>query len=142
MVIAKAVNANGTDPLTLYAGIEEATSPSGSRSRAPAPGQVRAADVNPYTLYSKLVGLTTTTPHGGTTTPIPSPPSSSPRARASTIWCAAELNSLMGKSALSSADKQRLQQHFDAIRDVEVTMGTMGADLHEDRAVARRRSTR
>ena len=40
MVIAKAVNASAADPLTLYAGnARTATSPSGSRSRAPA--QVR-----------------------------------------------------------------------------------------------------
>ncbi len=39
----------------------------------------------------------------------------------------AELNSLMNSSALSSADKLRCKQHFDSIRDIEVTMGTMGA---------------
>ena len=33
----------------------------------------------------------------------------------------------MGNTALSSADKLRLKQHFDCIRDVEITMGTMGA---------------
>ncbi len=86
MVIAKAVN-GGIDPLTLYAGsksyIAERISFKGSGA-----GQVRAADVNPYTLYSKLVGLTTTTRSGMARRPIRSPPSSSPRARASTIWCA------------------------------------------------------
>jgi hypothetical protein len=30
-------------------------------------------------------------------------------------------------SVLSSADKQRLQQHFEAIRDIEVSMGNMAA---------------
>ena len=44
----------------------------------------------------------------------------------------------MGNTALSSADKQRLQQHFDSIRDVEVTMGNMGHDLHAGRPVHRR----
>jgi hypothetical protein len=34
----------------------------------------------------------------------------------------AELNSLMQNSKLSAADVQRLKQHFDSIRDVEVTM--------------------
>ncbi|HEY7374066.1 MAG TPA: DUF1552 domain-containing protein, partial [Polyangia bacterium] len=38
----------------------------------------------------------------------------------------AELNSLMGNAALSADDKQRLKQHFDSIRDVEVTMGNAG----------------
>jgi hypothetical protein len=36
-----------------------------------------------------------------------------------------ELKSLMGNSALSSADKQRLQQHHDSIRDAENTMTGM-----------------
>ena len=59
MVVAKAVNPNGADPLTLYAGnkkngyIAERISFKGGGA-----GQVRAADDNPYTLYSKLVGLT------------------------------------------------------------------------------------
>ena len=65
MVIAQAVNANAADPLTLYAGgknyIAERIS-----FKAGGAGQVRAADVSPYKLYSKLVGLTTTT-GGGTT---------------------------------------------------------------------------
>ena len=39
----------------------------------------------------------------------------------------AELNSLVGNSALSSADKLRLKQHFDCIREIENTMGTIGA---------------
>src|SRR5215510_11958140 len=59
MHIAKLVNANAADPLTLYAGnkkngyIAERIS-----FKAGGAGQVRPADDNPYTLYSKLVGLT------------------------------------------------------------------------------------
>ena len=34
----------------------------------------------------------------------------------------AELKSLMGTTALSAADKLRLQQHFDSIRDAEVKL--------------------
>ena len=37
-----------------------------------------------------------------------------------------ELTSLMNNSALSSDDKQRLQLHFDSIRDLEVAMGNAG----------------
>jgi hypothetical protein len=42
-----------------------------------------------------------------------------------------ELHGLMGNSRLSSDDKQRLQQHFDSIRDLEVNMGGMGGELVE-----------
>jgi hypothetical protein len=37
-----------------------------------------------------------------------------------------ELNSLLNNSALSTDDKNRLQMHFQCIRDVEVTMGNTG----------------
>ncbi len=37
----------------------------------------------------------------------------------------AELGELMARPQLSAADGQRLQQHFDAIRDAEITMGDM-----------------
>jgi hypothetical protein len=37
----------------------------------------------------------------------------------------AELKDLMNMSVLSAADKQRLDQHFQAIRDIEVNMGNM-----------------
>ena len=69
LVIAKAVNPNGADPLTLYAGnrkngyIAERISFKGAGA-----GQVRSADDNPYSLYSKLVGLTTTSSGGATMT--------------------------------------------------------------------------
>jgi hypothetical protein len=38
----------------------------------------------------------------------------------------AELNDLKGKSVLSTDDRNRLDQHFQAIRDMENTMTTMG----------------
>jgi hypothetical protein len=125
MVIAQKVNPNMGDPMTLYAGnkrngyIAERLSFKGSGS-----GMVRSADDNPYTLYSKLMGLTS----GGTSTMPPAMMSELASSRKSVNdFVRAELNSLMGMSALSAADKQRLQQHFDAIRDTETTMTTMAA---------------
>ena len=41
----------------------------------------------------------------------------------------AELNSLMQNPKCSAADKLRLQQHFDAIRDTENDMMDMGSDM-------------
>ncbi|WP_437662606.1 DUF1552 domain-containing protein [Sorangium sp. So ce1182] len=123
VVIAELVNEGGAEPLTLYAGnrkngyIAERISFKGGGS-----GQVRSADDNPYTLYSKLVGLTSS--GGGSGGQLAE---ELLRSRKSVNdFVGEELKSLMRMSALSSADKHRLQQHFDAIRDTEVTMGEMG----------------
>src|SRR5690606_20273781 len=117
------VNEGGADPLTLYAGnlrngyIAERISFKGGGA-----GQVRSADDNPYTLYSKLVGLTSSGGGGGR----PLAEELLLSRKSANDFVREELNSLMRMSALSSADKQRLQQHFDSIRDAEVTMGQMG----------------
>jgi len=125
MVIAQTVNPDGADPLTLYAGnrnngyIAERIS-----FKAGGQGQVRAADDNPYTLYSKLIGLTD---------PAPSAPDM-PAAAAELLasrksvndLVRAELDELRKNPALSADDRLRLQEHFDAIRDTEVTLGRIG----------------
>jgi hypothetical protein len=134
MVIAKAVNPNGGDPLTLYAGaknyIAERISFKGSGA-----GQVRAADANPYALYSKIINLPTSTPGtGGTggTTADPGAAALATSKKSVNDLVRNELKALMANTALSSADKQRLQLHFDTIRDAEVTMGTMAASCSKD----------
>jgi hypothetical protein len=43
-----------------------------------------------------------------------------------------ELNDLMRLPVVSKDDRMRLQQHFDAIRDIEVTMGQMGAACSQE----------
>jgi hypothetical protein len=124
VVIGKAF---GADPLTLYAGnkkngyIVERVS-----FKASGAGQVRSADDNPYTLYAKLVGLTTST---GTQTPTQSNTASELAATRKSVndLVKAELNALKAMSVLSKADRDRLDQHFQGIRDVETTMGGMAA---------------
>lgn len=130
MVIAKAVNANGADPLTLYAGnrkngyIAERISFKGG-----GPGQVRAADDNPYTLYAKLVGLTSAS-SGGTFDPVANELIITRKSVNDLVR--EELNSLRASSALSKDDKDRLQQHFDSIRDAEIKMGEMATTCTKD----------
>lgn len=131
VVIAQAVNPGGVDPLTLYAGnrkngyIAERISFKGSGA-----GQVRSADDNPYTLYSKLVGLTSSGASPSATDPLADELLKSRKSVNDLVR--AELTSLMNLPILSKDDKQRLQQHFDAIRDAEVTMGEMGAACSKD----------
>jgi hypothetical protein len=125
-VISKAVN-NGAEPLALYSGtkgfIAERISFKGAGS-----GQVRAADVNPYLLYSKVVGLANGgSTGGGGSTVDPVAAELAATRKSVNDFVREELNSLMSMSALSSDDKGRLQQHFDAIRDVEVKMTQMAA---------------
>lgn len=122
--IAKLVNPSGGDPFALYSGskgfIAERISFKGAGA-----GQVRAADTNPYTLYSKVVGLTTTTGTGTTPTIDPVAAELATTRKSVNDLVRAELNSLMGMSALSAADKQRLKHYFDTIRDTEIKMDTM-----------------
>jgi hypothetical protein len=130
MVIAKLVNANGTDPLTLYAGnkkngyIAERISFKGGGA-----GQVRPADDNPYTLYAKLVGLTTRSSSG---MPDPAAAELITTRRSVNDMVRAELNALLKDTRLSGSDRQRLQQHFDSIRDTESTMASMAASCGAD----------
>jgi hypothetical protein len=129
MVIAQAVNPNAADPLTLYAGaknyIAERISFKGGGA-----GQVRAADLSPYKLYSQLIGLTTSA--GGGAAPDAAAAELASTRKSVNDFVRAELTALMAMSSLSSADKQRLQQHFDAIRDVEVKMGAMAGACTKD----------
>src|SRR5690606_7359665 len=126
VVISQAVNPQGTDPLTLYAGnlnngyIEERISFDNN-------GNVRAATDNPYKLYQSLVGVVT--PGNGSTGGNgagSAPPSMTDellrRRKSANDQVRAELNSLLQNPKLSAEDKQRLQQHFDAIREVEIKM--------------------
>jgi hypothetical protein len=132
MLISAAVNPSGTDPLTLYAGnisngyIEERLSFDMS-------GNTRAANNNPYRLYQELVGVAAPAGSGsggtsgmagsGSTPPPPSMTDELLRRRKSAVdQVHAELTSLMNNPKVSAADRQRLDQHFTALRDVEITM--------------------
>jgi hypothetical protein len=117
---------DGTDPIALYSGAKGFIAERISFKAAGA-GQVRSADVNPYLLYSKVVGLAGSAPTMPGTTPTIDPIAQELANKKKSIndLVRAELKSLMGMSVLSTADKQRLDQHFQAIRDIEVNMGGM-----------------
>jgi hypothetical protein len=124
-VIARKVQGD-VPPLTLYAGakggyIDERLSFS-------AAGTVTAASNNPYELYQKLVGLVSA---NGTPTPGAAQAEQLLLESRKSIHDLVrdDLRALMGNSRMSSADRQRLQQHFDSIRDMEVDMGGMGNEM-------------
>jgi len=120
----------GADPLALYAGSQKGAFIAERISfKAAGAGQVRAADGNPYSLYSRVVGLAGAAPAmPGTTAPADDPVARELANRRKSVndLVKAELTELKNMSVLSAADKQRLDQHFQAIRDIEVTMGGMG----------------
>jgi hypothetical protein len=123
-LIAKALG--GEDPLALYCGnkgfIAERIS-----FKAAGAGQVRAADTNPYLLYSKVVGLTGSAPTTPGTPPATNPIAQELANQRNSVndLVREQLTSLKNSPALSRADRDRLEQHFQAIRDFEVDIGTM-----------------
>lgn len=125
--IAETVNAGGADPLTLCANLKNGLSPERISFKAGGVGQTRAADDNPYTLYAKLVGLTGA---GGTVDPVAAELVASRKSVNDVVR--EELKSLQSLPDLSADDQRRLQQHFDAIRETEITLGQMAQACTKD----------
>jgi len=123
MVIANMVQP-GTLPLTLYAG-NRRNGYIAERLSFDESGMTRAAQDNPYTLYAKLVGITN--PDGSTGTDAERLARQLLASRQSVHDLVREdLSDIMRHPRLGARDKRRLQQHFDALRDAEISMGGMG----------------
>ena len=125
VVIGKAVNPAGVEPILGYSAAKNAYVADRISWRGAGADQLRSGDQNPYTLYQKLVGLTTMT---GTGTPTTDPVAAELAATQKSVndLVRAELNSLMANPALSADDKARLDLQFQSIRDLEVGMGNAG----------------
>jgi hypothetical protein len=133
-VIAQQLNPQGVDPLTLYAGLKGGYI--NEKISFSAAGQVRAAEGNPYNVYQRLVGLIppegSTGGAGGTGGTGGMADMLALRRNSVNDLVREELNYLKGLSQLSQADRDRLEQHFQAIRDMENTMMGMGLACSED----------
>ncbi len=109
--ISKRVNTAGMEPLTLMAGPQSAYLAHGLSYSGP--GQLRGARNNPYAVYTTLMGL-----------------SASPevlqqlatRRKSVNDLVRSEMQELLGNPELTTADRNRLDMHFQAIRDLEVGM--------------------
>jgi hypothetical protein len=122
-VIANAVNSQGTSPLTLYSGakggfIDDRLSFSDA-------GKVRAGEGNPYNVYNRMVGLI----DSGTGQPSPTANLLLKRRKSVNDLIHDQIQRLQSNPKLSKADKERLQLHFDSIRDIEDTMAEMGGEM-------------
>ncbi|XXT25346.1 DUF1552 domain-containing protein [Sorangium sp. So ce429] len=110
--IATELNAPGVEPLTLYAGrmagyINEVLSYRG-------PKQLRAAERNPFNAYQKLFGL------AGVDAGLKQ--ALADRRASVNDLVRADMQALMRRKDLSKSDRERLELHFDSIRDLEVTL--------------------
>ncbi len=130
-VIAQALNPQGVEPLTLYAGLKGGYI--NEKLSFSAAGQVRAAEGNPYNVYQRLVGLVTPGGTGGTGGTGPTVADQLLLQRKSVNdLVRAEMQALLARTDLSAADRQRLDQHFQSIRDMENTMTGMGVQCSAD----------
>lgn len=104
----------GREPLALYSGPKPAFIGDAMSYRGAL--QVRAADNNPWTAYQRLVGLG---PAAGDTMAQQLLVN---RRKSVNDLLRAQIKDLQGRKELSAADKQRLDLHFSAVRDVELSM--------------------
>ncbi|AGP35164.1 DUF1552 domain-containing protein [Sorangium cellulosum] len=110
--IATELNPAGVEPLTLYAGrmggyINEVLSYRG-------PKQLRAAERNPINAYKKLFGLADVGAEAQQAL--------TERRASVNDLVRGEMRALMGRKDLSKSDRERLELHFDSIRDLEVAL--------------------
>lgn len=120
--IAQRVNTPGIEQLTLMSGPQSAYLAHGLSYSGP--GQIRGARNNPFAVYSTLMGV-----------------SGSPevlqqiatRRKSVNDLVRGEMQELLASPDLTKADRVRLDQHFQAIRDLEVGMAcTLSADRVAD----------
>lgn len=117
--IARELQPAGVEPLTLYAGkmsgyINEVLSYRG-------PKMIRAAERDPFVAYTKLFGAAN----------IDAVALERLKAARSSVndLVRGDMKALMGRTDLSTADRSRLQLHFDSIRDLEVKMACALPDM-------------
>ncbi|WP_437564427.1 DUF1552 domain-containing protein [Sorangium sp. So ce542] len=110
--IATELNPAGVEPLTLYAGrmagyINEVLSYRG-------PKQLRAAERNPFNAYKKLFGLADVDAEAQQAL--------AERRASVNDLVRGEMLALIGRKDLSKSDRERLELHFDSIRDLEASL--------------------
>lgn len=121
--IARALNGQNQGPLTFYAGGANAyIGPSLSWSAS----QMRAsAEASPMNAYMRLTGLSSA--------PSETQNLIATRRKSVNDLVRAQLKDVLANPRLSTTDLQRLQQHFDGVRDMETQMS---CDLAADRVTA------
>jgi hypothetical protein len=116
-VISQALDPDGTEPVSLYAGAT--SSYLGDVILYRAAQQRRAGERNPMNAYNRLFGTGTSSP----TDPGQEEQNRlALRRKSVNDIVRAQMMAVLGRSELSSGDRMRLDAHFSAIRDLEVQM--------------------
>jgi hypothetical protein len=116
--IARDLQGTGSEPLTLRAGMRSSYLDDVLSYRKA--GDRRTAESLPYNAYKALFGLGTTDMGGGSIDEAATKLAA--RRKSVNDLIRAEMKRLLANTKLSAADRERLQQHQDAIRDLEVGM--------------------
>lgn len=125
-VIAQQKNPPGRDPLVLHAGM---FSPGGTGFDIPgyvsyvSPNQPRVYIDSPYKAYQAIIGAVgdgTT----GTSAEAEAELLRAQRSKSINDLLRPQIQELLARPDLSQSDRDRLDQHLTAIRDIEVQMGT------------------
>ncbi len=109
--ISRKLNQAGVEPLTLMSGPQSAYLAHGLSYSGP--GQLRGARNNPFAVYTTLMGLSAS--------PEILQQIASRRLSVNDL-VRTEMQELLAKPDLTATDRQRLDMHFQAIRDLEVGM--------------------
>lgn len=135
MFISKAVNEQGKDPITMYAGggyyIGERVSFNGQ-------GAARPMQLNPYATFQELLGVVDS---GAPSVPNPTQPNPGGpsnmvdeillRRKSVLDTVRTEISELQNLTSVSAEDKQRLQLHYDAFREIELDLIETGDQMGE-----------
>ena len=116
--IAQECNPTGVEPLNLMSGPQRAYIAHGLSYSGP--GALRGAESNPFNVYTDMIGL------AGMDREIAN--QIALKRRSVNDLVRADMNDLLTNRELGSVDRTRLQQHFDVIRDMELTMSCGLAD--------------
>lgn len=134
MFISNAVNEQGQDPITMYAGmgnyIKERISFNGR-------GAARPMQLNPYATFQELLGIVDkapSTPSNPSTPTTPGQPSNMVdevllRRKSVLDTVRTEISELQNLTSVSAEDKQRLQVHYEAFREIEIDMINTGDEM-------------
>ena len=120
-VIAEQLNQPGIEPLSMMAGPSSTYIAEQLSWRRGSGGAITLvpAERNPWNVYTRLMGLASAPPEVMVRI--------AQRRLSVNDLVRDQMRSLLGRTDLGSADRSRLDQHFSAIRDMEVRMG-MGLD--------------
>jgi hypothetical protein len=110
--IAREINPEGREPLTLMTGPTEGYLPVVLSYRGPK--MLRGADNDPFVVYKRITGLS-----GMDSTTVSQ---IATRRKSVNDLVRGQLKDLLGRSDLSANDRTRLDLHLSSIRDVEVRM--------------------